>query len=269
MLGASDRKDGRRLRQVGLPRAAARVMAACATAAELCPDLPLGDGLASSAFERLGGNPAHFDAVELRCTAFRAFVVDCLAREFFERTPGGLGVGIWSLLSTRAHRLLEFPWVDVDAPDVARLRQFVLPPRRGWLQLGACLCTPSWLEAIGASRKRKLLLVLDESVLPIAGAALTRFLDQVSTWAPTGSELVLAFDAHSPLRPASPSRGGAALEVVTREGGAEQVARYPRLRFVDGERYPPEVASSVAGVNALATLGEGRAAPGLAHLRLV
>jgi O-methyltransferase involved in polyketide biosynthesis len=270
VTSVSDLVDsGAAIREMGIHRAAARVLAACAGAQELCPTLAFRDEIAESAFGRLGGSLSQFDAAELRCTAFRSHVIDGLAREFFARTPGGLGVGLWSLLGTRAHRLQEFPWVDVDSPAMAELRRFVLPARAGWLQLGTCLCHQPWLTEISPDRSRPLLMVLDEGVLPVAPFALMRLLDDVSSKLAIGSELVLAFDAHAPLRPASPLRRGSALELVLREpDGGEQLARYPRLRFVDGDAYESDVGASLLGVNAVATLYSGMGAPALAHLRV-
>lgn len=263
-------EQGASIRQIGVPRAAARVLAACAGAPELCPDLPLDDGFARPTFEQLGGNIGHFEEAELRCAAFRAFVIDRLAREFFERTPGGLGVGVWSTLGTRGHRLRDVPWIDVDSPEVADLRRFVLPPRRGWVQLGACLCHTSWIDSICGKSRRKLLMVLDESVLPVASGALTRFLDDVSKSVCSGSELVIAFDAGTPLRPSAPLRREAPLEVVLRESsGGVELARYPRLRFVESDSYGSDLAGSIAGIRAIAALHAGVGAPAIAHLRVI
>jgi hypothetical protein len=257
------------LHQVGVPRSAACVLAACAGAAELCPDLPLGDALSRVAFERLGGSLGQFDETELRCAAFRAFAIDGLARDFFARTPGALGVGIWPILGARAHRLDHVPWIDVDTPEMAELRRFVLPPRRGWLQLGKCLCHEAWIDLVCRNQRRKALFVLDESVLPIAADSLTRCLDDISRGAPTGSELIVAFDVGVPLRPCTPLRPASALEVVVKTEQGEDLARYPRLRFVDPDEYRGDFGNYLCGVNAVATLRGGVGAPALAHLRVI
>lgn len=258
------------LRQVGVPRAAACVLAACAGAAELCPDLPLGDALSRAAFERLGGSLGQFDESELRGAAFRAFTIDGLARDFFARTQGGLGVGLWPTLGARAHRLGHMPWVDVDTPQLAELRRFVLPARRGWLQLGTCLCHASWIELVCRNPRRKALFVLDESVLPIAPESLTRCLDDISRRAPSGSELIVAFDAAVPLRRCSLLRPDSPLEVVLcGEARGGTLARYPRLRFVDEGEYRGDFGNYLCGVNAIATLRGGVGAPAIAHLRVL
>ena len=96
-----------------------------------------------------------------------------------------------------------------------------------------------------------------------------RFLDDVSRTVVSGSELVIAFDAHTPLRPAFPLRRSSTLEVLLRKPDGEEIARYPRLRFVDGDSYAGDLGESVAGVNAVATLQAGLAAPAIAHLRVI
>lgn len=259
-----------RLSHLTLPRSASRVLAACASCSSLCCELPLRDPVAERAFEYLGGRRDHFSPSELRCAAFRTHVIDQLALDYFQRTPQGLGVGVWPLLGTRAHRLDGRPWVDVDPPSMAKLRTHLFPERPRWLQLGSCLCNSAWIDAVHGRSGRKLLFVLDESVLPLGGNAMMLLLDGLSGRAAVGSEVLLAFDAHAPLRPSLPLRRGATLELVLRDAaGQESIVRYPRLRFFDEERYPEELGTSFAGVNAVARLHHGIDAPALAHLKVI
>jgi hypothetical protein len=256
--------------QLSLPRSAGRVLAACASSSSLCPELPLEDPTAEQVFGYLGGRLEQFTVSELCCAAFRTYVVDQLVRDYFQRTPDGLGIGVWSLLGTRAHRLDQSRWVDVDPPAVAKLRSHLLPERPHWLQLGSCLCNPAWIDAARGKSGRKSLFVMDESALPLGGNAMMLLLDSLSRRAVAGSEALLAFDAHTPLRPSLPLRRGAALELVLRDAGGQQsIVRYPRLRFVDEEVYPKELGSTLAGVNAVARFHHGVGAPALAHLELV
>ena len=76
-----------RLHELTLPRAAARVLAACASSRELCVELSFHDPLAERIFTCLGGDSECFSPSELRCTAYRAQLVDHLARHFFARQP--------------------------------------------------------------------------------------------------------------------------------------------------------------------------------------
>ncbi len=265
----SDQTPAERLEQVAVPRAAARVLAACATNATLTPDLRLEDALAGEVHERLGGCAQQFSASELRHSALRALAIDQLAMRFFERHPRGLGVGAWSVLGTRAHRLREARWVDIDTPDVAKLRLHLLPERRGWTQVSACLCCSPWADALVGCHRRQHLFVLDESVLPIKGIALMRFLDEVSRVASVGSEVLVAFDREAPLRPVLPlSRSSAAELVLPNECGG-QVVRYPRLRFIDAEEYAEDRGHALSGVNAIARFHGGVGHPAIAHLKLV
>lgn len=259
-----------RLQQLALPRAAGRVLAACASSVRLCPDLPLRDSLAERVFEYLGGSLGHFTDRELRCAAFRTHVVDELVRDYFRRRAGGVGVGIWPLLGTRAHRLECHRWVDVDAPSVAKLRCHLFPERQRWLQLASCLCNSAWVDAIQGKSGREALFVLDEATLPLCGNTMMSLLDGLAHRAAAGSEVLLAFDSRAPLRPSMPLRKGAALELVLRGAdGRDSLVRYPRLRFVDDDLYPQDLGHSIAGINAVARLRHGIDAPALAHLKLV
>jgi O-methyltransferase involved in polyketide biosynthesis len=271
MLDASEGTSTALTRAFGVPRAVARVLAACAHAEQLCPDLALRDPLAARVFESLGGDSSAFCCSELRGTALRTVAVDWLVHDFYARAePGALGVGLWSILGTRGHRLGALPWVDVDSPEVAEFRREVLPNRMGWLQLGTCLCNSAWLDAVYGKARRTLLFVLDESILPLRHDAMTRFLDDVSRQAESGSEIVIAFDANAPLRPASPLRRASALELVVPNGPhAGAVARYPRIRFVDDESYSERTRTLLASVNAVARSRHGVNAPAVAHLRLI
>lgn len=198
-------------------------------------------------------------------------MVDWLVQHFYARVgPRAVGVGLWSILGTRSHRIGSMPWIDVDAPEVAAFRRELLPERLGWLQIGTCLCNGSWLTAVCGHARRKLLFVLDESILPLRQDALTQFLDDVSRQAQAGSELILAFDAHTPLRPARPLQRSSALELaIPDSSGASTLIRYPRLRFVDEDSYPERTRTSFAGLNAVSRSRHGIDMPALAHLQVV
>lgn len=143
--------------QLTLPRSAVRVLAACARSEQLCPALGLNDATASGFFEQLAGAGASFGLGELRCSAFRTSVIDELAENFFARNPSGVGVSIWPLLGTRAHRLRARPWLDLDPPPIAALRQRYLPPRSAWTEQAGCLCSAGTAATRhGAARRQAL-----------------------------------------------------------------------------------------------------------------
>jgi len=257
-----------RLENVAIPRSAVRILAASATNARLTPELPLVDHLAAEVHERLGGCSEQFSITELRHCALRTLVVDQLVARYLAEHPAALGVGAWSMLGTRAHRLNAERWVDLDAPDLAKLRRHLLPTRPGWTQVSACLCCSPWADAIRGAHDRQAIFVLDESVIPMKPAALVHFLDEVSRVAASGSELLVAFDRRAPLRPVVPLTRRSVAELVVRDaGGAEQLVRYPRLRFVDDDEYESDVGGALSGVNALARVPSATE-PALAHLRL-
>jgi hypothetical protein len=63
-------------------------------------------------------------------------------------------------------------------------------------------------------------------------------------------------------------KAGLVAQLVRRPEG-EDIARYPRVRFVDRDAYGGNLGESLAGVNAAATLQTGLGAPAIAHLRVV
>ncbi len=254
---------------LALPRAACRALAACAGGASLCADVPLHDPLAEQVFGYLGGSMEQFEVGELRGAAFRTYVIDRVVSDYFGRTPNGLGVGVWSLLGTRAHRLAR-RWIDVDPPAIAALRRHLFPSRSHWLQLASCLCTPSWIDAVQGASGGKPLFVLDESALPLGAATMMSLLDGLSCRAAAGSEVLLAFDSATPLRPSLPLRRASATELLLRGAGPEpSIARYPRLHWVDEEACPEQLRLLLGGVRTLACLRRGVATPALAYLRVV
>jgi hypothetical protein len=257
------------LSQLCLPRLAVRALAACARSHELCPELGLRDAAAQGLFEELGGDSSIFSQGELRCAAFRTSVVDHMARGFFERQPNATGVGIWPLLGTRGQRLSVSRWVDIDAPPIAELRQRFLPRTTGWQQRAACLCSAACVDFGGAAGGRAL-YVMDESVLPLNAEVMMRVLDAISQRATSGSEVVLAFDARAPLRPTSARDPRSALELLLQDPTqSAEIARYPRLRFVNPAVYGEGLRTSLDGVNAVARLQHGLGAPAFVHLEVI
>lgn len=258
---------GASVAQLSLPRAAVRLLAACATSRELCPELGLDDPAAARLFEELGGERAAFTNGELRCAAFRVAVTDQLVEHFFERHPRALGVGLWPVLGTRSQRLKQASWLDIDAPPVSQLRQRFLPEHPGHRQVGSCLCRGAELAATSAQPR---LIVMDESVLPLSAVVMMRVLDAVSRSAARGTELVLAHQAGARLRPCQPEHPKSALELqLPAATGEHAFARYPRLRVVAPDAYPEGLSGSLEAMNVVSNLQGGVNAPGLVHLVLV
>lgn len=250
------------IRPLAVPRTALRQLAACAHSDRLCPELGLLDRAAKSLFANLAGIPTSFSRAELRCSAFRASLIDELARCFFARNPGAGGTSLWPMLGTRSHRLREYAWIDLDAPPLAALRQRYLPPRRGWTQGVSCLCGGARGLTAGDGVAGPRLFVLDESVLPLRSKTLEHLLDSLCAGAPAGSELLLCLDAPARLGPGL----HAGVVELARDDGAVRV-RYPRLRRFASLDYSADLRSSIQGLNAVAEL-QGGPAPALVHLLL-
>ncbi len=254
-------------RVLDLPRSAVRVLAACAHAARGSSEACLRDDVAERTYTQLGGRFDAFSEAELQATALRALLLDELSDEFLARHPGGLGVGVMSMLGTRAHRLPDGRWADVDSPMIAALRQHLLPKRPGWAQLGCCPFHCNWVDAVSGSPRRPLFVVLDESA-SLTPSGLIQILDLLSTSVVAGSQLGVAFDERVILRPAS-AHPEAALEVVVPcEGEESTIVRYPRLRFIPAERQGAGVRAALGQLNAAADSGH-RDAISLAHLTFI
>jgi O-methyltransferase involved in polyketide biosynthesis len=253
--------------QLSLPRAAVRLLAACASSRALCPELGVDDAAATRFFAQLGGERSAFTNGELRCAAFRVAVLDQLVEEFFERHPKALAVGLWPVLGTRSQRLKHARWLDVDAAPIAQLRQRFLPEQPRHRQVGSCLCQGAELAAKSTEPR---LIVMDESVLPLSAEVMMRVLDAVSRHAAPGTELVLAHQASARLRPCRPERAHSALELqLPAAAGEHALARYPRLRMVGHDTYSEGLSGSLDALNVVSDLQGGVNAPGLVHVALV
>lgn len=248
--------------QLVLPRSAVRGLAACAASDRLCPELELRDEWAASLFNQLGGSFDRFGNGELRCAAFRTSVVDELACGFFERNPNGVGVSLWPMLGTRAHRLSAHRWLELDAPPLAALRERYLPAQSSWKQLASCLCGAGKV-AVSEGGAGPRLFVIDEALLPLCRDIMSRVLDSIAAYAKPGSELLVTFDGSAPL--AATRSGSLELGALEPE---DDLMRYPSLRFVDTSLYSEELSTAVAGFKAVAQL-QGPGAPSLAHLRVL
>ena len=126
------------------------------------------------------------------------------------------------------------------------------------------------MNGLAGGPNRQRLFVMDESVLPLTAEVMMRVLDNISRGGSAGSELIVAFDAHAPLRQVQPFQRKSALELVLSSAtGAEELVRYPRLRVVDPDSYAEPLRTSVDGINAVARLQRGIGAPAFMHLQLV
>lgn len=253
---------------LSVPWPAVRSLLARGASATRFADLGFDDPLARRLAMKLGLRALGGSEVEQRAAVLRARCIDALANRFFELHPKGLGVGAGSHLETRAFRLASSPrWVDIDEPSMAEVRREVLPERAGYCQVGQSMAGSSWLDGACSARESAILLVLDDAWVA-SPARLEGALDQASERLPSGSEIVVVFDARSPLRPSRPLTPGSPVELLLGSNSATR-ARYPRLRFIEEGRYVGALRAALGGINAFSQLHRGRRFPSIAHLVLV
>jgi O-methyltransferase involved in polyketide biosynthesis len=236
--------------------------------AEQClPDAGFEDPAAREIVASLEIDPERYGTDRLRPALALTILVDAVVVGFFERHPDGLAIGVNQGLCTRFTRLDNgsLRWIDVDLPTVAAFKRSLMRPceRR---KVGAC-CSMScrgWLECLREAADVPTIIVAQGSLRRVGHEDLDAFLVHAGKCAGPGTELVLDYDARTPLRPSSLKQGAASLESPSPEG---HVARYPRLRFVSTDEYKPAVAHAVSGMNGVSRLFRGRGVGSLAHLR--
>lgn len=117
----------------GVPETLLIPLAARLLAAKQNPDLGFLDPAAQAVGAALDFDPARFanDYGSMRGSLVRAQWFDSIVQRFVAAYPDGLVLSIGSGLDTRANRL-SLPdgvqWVDIDFPEVAALRDALVPP---------------------------------------------------------------------------------------------------------------------------------------------
>ncbi len=250
-------------------------LAACAHARTRFVDLDFTDPAAEFALaqlragaegEAIEGDRAMEDGRQQRGLVLLSRTVDAMARGFFARHSSGVGVSVAAGLCTRYARLPEARWVDVDTPAIARVKAPCLPARPGYVQLGRRLLDPAWVDALEGPGERSLLLLLDTAPLHLSPFELDALLVMLSARLPEGSEIVLGFGDRHLLRP-SPALCCQATLAAARPR-LKQVTHYPCLSIVHEDEYDEATRASVAGLNAVSRLFQGKVYPSLLHVRV-
>lgn len=244
-------------------------LASCALARSRFPELGFADPVAEDVLARVAVETDRFDEARLRASALRTMLVDELVRHFFARHPGGLGVALFSGLSTRFARIDDgaLRWVEIDVPAVAGLKRRVLDPCERHV-LAACNAVEcaGWLRLLEQVDDVPTLLVAQGGLLREHPCMRDAFFARAVRHLPPGVEIVLDHDVRAPLRPASFGRAAASLEV---SDGAGAWTRYPRLRFVPPSEYGTRLAWDLEGLNGVSRLAGGRGLPSVVHVRVV
>lgn len=238
-----------------------------AFATEKFPDLAFDDPTARAMIDVLDVDSARFDLGRLRSSLATTIVIDAVVRSFFDRHPDGLAIGVNQSLCTRFSRIDNgsLRWIDVDLPPIASFKSSLLPVNDRHC-IGTCcsMRCDGWLRCLREARDVPTIIVAQGTLRRSSPEELDAFFVSAGECAGEGTELVLDYDARSPLRPSSLKTASASLESPTAEGG---VARYPRLRFVSSEEYPAGLEHAVSGMNGVSRLFRGRGVASLAHLR--
>lgn len=240
---------------------------ACAVAARKFPELELEDPTAEALLRKLGLDVDHFDDRRLRATIMRTRVVDSIVREFFERNPDGLAVGLFPGLSTRFNRVDNgsLHWLDLEQPPVAAFIADTLPGTERHVIAPCCsLACNGVLSRLAEGTDVPMLLIGCGVLRRAKSDVRDGFFTSIAQHLPTGTELVLDYDERAPLRPSSLAPN-ASMSALGEDG---TWIRYPRIRFVPPDASAPRIAHELAGVNAIARLFRGRGTPAIAHVRL-
>jgi O-methyltransferase involved in polyketide biosynthesis len=194
-------------------------------------------------------------------------VVDTLVREFFERHPGGLAVGLLPGLCTRFSRVDNgaLRWLDLESAEIAAFKSGLLrtPDRHVIAQCCSIACA-GWMKLLADAGDMPILIVAQGGFRRAPIEVRDAFITNAALHLPAGVELVIEYDAHAPLRPSSLRNGGASLSTLDASGAW---ATYPRIRFVRSSEHSEGLDHKLAGVNAVSRLFRGRGAPSVAHLR--
>lgn len=242
-------------------------LVACAVASRSFPDLEFSDPLAEQILAELDLEPARFDERSLRASIVRTMVVDELVREFFERHPSGLAVSLLPGLCTRFSRIDNgaLRWLDLEPAEIAAFkRELFHAPERHIIATCCSIECSGWMKLLADAGDMPVLLVAQGGFRRAPIDVRDAFFTNAAVHLPTGTEIVIEYDAHAPLRPSSLRDACASLSTPDVSG---EWAIYPRIRFVRPSEHSQQIEHRLAGVNAVSRLFRGRGAPSIAHLR--
>ncbi|MBX3201181.1 MAG: hypothetical protein KF894_23785 [Labilithrix sp.] len=244
-------------------------LVARALAGRELPDVAFDDPAARRMLDALEIDRDRYERARLRPALAITMVIDAVVRDFFVRHPDGLAIGVNQGLSTRFERIDNgvLRWIDVDPPQLASFKASLVPTCERHLMAACCsLRCAGWTECLRAARDVPTIVVAQGTLRRATHEELDAFLLQAGKNLGPATELVLDYDARSPLRPSALGRSGACLESPSPDGA---VVRYPRVRYVSTDEYAPDLAHAVSGVNGVSRLFRGRGVASLAHLRFV
>lgn len=210
----------------------------------------LRDGLADDLIRRVDYDFGRFRLrpVDIRGIALRARIIDGWTRAALQSRADTLVLHLACGLDSRVFRVepgLEVDWIDLDFPEVIRLRQELLPQRAGrYRTLPINVMEPDWIARLDRDRP---VLVIAEGLFPYLDEDRARELVRrlVEAFAHGGQ---LLCDVYSPLALRLLRKAPMIRATQARIGDWEQtdLSRWhPRLQFVDEPRVSelPEIAA--------------------------
>ncbi|MBL9026332.1 MAG: hypothetical protein JNL21_29320 [Myxococcales bacterium] len=249
-----------------VPKESLVSLVARASARARFADLGFADPTAEEQLADLEGVTVEVCDAHLRATLLSTIAIDGIVRDFFARNPSGIAVAFHPGLCSRFSRVDngELSWIDIDAPDIARLQCATLrTPARHAIATTCPSCRLGWLDAVDTAGVP--FLFVHQGAARAAERFAAHF-DGLVQRAPVGSEYVLDYDARLPLRPSRLGHDRASLELAAPDGS---VIRYPRAKVITPESYPVSLRNEIEGLNGVSRFWRGVGVPSVAHIRFV
>ncbi len=250
-----------------------------AQAAVLCPWLDPQDRLAKTVLARMGeALPQHLtDATTVINILWRTRKIREIGQDFFERFAHVQGINLGAGLTDYFQWLDNGHnrWLDVDLPEVVRLRHQLMPEAGARHEIRAAdLRLPGWWQRLGLQRhnhRNPLLLIAEGLLMYLQPTEVKAFLEEIATHAPEGSELICDFISPLGIGQATPANHQPGETVTFRWGahnGQEIASVHPRLELLDQHSVAEAWGWGGSWLEALCIPLTGGPMYGLAHLKV-
>src|SRR5690606_16322093 len=127
-------------------------------------------------------------------------------RQFFDHHPKGLCIDLGAGLSTRFHRLSRsadwprFRWVDLDVPEVTRLKAALLPKTDNYQLVSSDLAVDDWLQVCGWQTGTPLIITMEGVLMHLPLPTVMRVFDQIARRCESNASTEIIFDYIKPLQ---------------------------------------------------------------------
>lgn len=254
-------------------------MAVRAQAGMLCPWLDPQDHQAQAMARRLGqAMPQHpVDGATVVNILWRTQKIRELAQDFFARFAHVQGINLGAGLADYFQWLDNGTnrWMDVDLPEVIRLRQQLMPETMARHETRTDdLRMAGWWNRLGLQKHNHhnpLLLIAEGLLMYMQPTEVKAFLEEIGTHAPEGSELLCDFISPLGIGQASPANHWPDDAVNFSWGahnGQEIASLHPRLELLDQHSVAEAWGWGGSWLEALCAPLTGGPMYGLAHLKV-